>query len=56
MMSLCNHNIISNSTFSWWGAWLNNNQNKKVIAPSLWFGELIKHPTTDIIPKEWIKL
>jgi hypothetical protein len=56
MMSLCNHNIISNSTFSWWGAWLNNNQNKKVIAPSLWFGDLLKHPTTDIIPKEWIKL
>jgi hypothetical protein len=37
-MSLCKNNIISNSTFSWWGSFLNQNKNKKVIAPSMWFG------------------
>jgi len=53
-MSLCKNNIIANSTFSWWGAWLNQNQDKKVIAPSTWFGPKITFTSKDIISKDWI--
>jgi hypothetical protein len=52
-MSLCKNNIIANSTFSWWGAWLNQNLNKKVIAPSTWFGSKMTFTSKDMIPKEW---
>lgn len=56
LMSICNNNIISNSSFSWWGAWLNKNPRKKVIGPLKWFGNAIQHNTGDILPKNWIKI
>ena len=56
-MSLCKNNIIVNSTFSWWGAWLNDNKNKKIIAPKKWFGPAYSHfNTADILPENWIKI
>jgi hypothetical protein len=56
LMSLCKHNIIANSSFSWWGAWLNNNPNKKVIAPDNWFGQKVNINTNDLIPENWIRI
>lgn len=55
LMSLCKHNIIANSTFSWWGAWLNQNPNQTVIAPKIWFSGW-DYDTKDLIPENWIKL
>jgi hypothetical protein len=52
LMSLCEHNIIANSSFSWWGAWLNRNKNKMVLAPQKWTTDT-KYTYFDIIPGEW---
>ena len=59
LMSLCNDFIIANSTYSWWGAWLSSNKNKKVIAPAQWFGNegyTKDHNTKDVIPETWMRI
>lgn len=57
IQTLCTNNIISNSTFSWWGAYLNQNVGKKIICPTPWFGRYFKNVSTDdLIPQNWIKI
>ncbi len=53
LMSLCQHNIIANSSFSWWGAWLNSNASKIVVAPKRWFVNGIND--VDLVPAEWVR-
>jgi hypothetical protein len=54
LMSLCKHNIIANSSFSWWAAWLNTNPSKQVVGPTQWFGDPKLH-NPDILPANWTR-
>lgn len=58
LMSLCKHNIISNSTYSWWGAFLNEHKDKKVIIPKIWFNpQVVESYTSDpLAPEDWIAI
>ena len=56
LMSCCDHNIIANSTFSWWGAYFNTNNNRIVCYPALWFGSRMSHNTSDLFPSDWVKI
>lgn len=55
LMSACKHNIIANSSFSWWGAWLNPNPDKIVIAPKKWLNDS-NVDTSDVTPKSWLRI
>jgi len=54
LMSMCKCNIISNSTFSWWAAWLNENERKIIIAPQRWYAN--KKTSLDLVPDKWIQI
>ena len=57
LMSHCKHQIIANSTFSWWAAWLNQNPEKIVIAPKMWFvDQEMNAQTKDLIPSDWLRI
>lgn len=57
LMSCCNHNIIANSTFSWWGAYFNNNTSKTITYPDQWFGpKLSEKNIDDLCPNDWNKI
>ena len=54
LMTLCKHHVIANSSFSWWGAWLNSSKSKSVIAPKRWFANGTN--VSDLFPKGWVTL
>jgi len=56
LMSQCHHAIIANSSFSWWGAWLNPNKDRIVVAPKKWFHEDAGLDDRDLVPERWVRL
>ncbi len=55
LMSACKNFVICNSSFSWWGAWFNQNKDKIVVAPKKWFNDQIIN-TSDLVPENWIRI
>lgn len=56
LMSLCRHNIVANSSFSWWGAWLNTNRDRIILAPPKWFNNSASDFVDKIEPQDWIRI
>jgi hypothetical protein len=56
LMSTCNHNVIANSSFSWWAAYFNPSPDKIVCYPSVWFGKVAGHDVRDLCPDTWKKI
>jgi hypothetical protein len=56
LMSCCKHNVIANSSFSWWGAYLNTHKDKIVCCPDIWFNEATGYNTTDLCPNDWFHI
>jgi len=56
LMSLCQHFITANSSFSWWGAWLSENARKVVIRPDPWFANMPENDTRDLCPEAWVSI
>ena len=55
LMSACRHHVIANSSFSWWGAWLNPHHNQLVLAPRRWMNDA-RVDDRDVVPARWIKV
>ena len=55
LMSKCRNFVIANSSFSWWGAWLSSYENKIVVCPKQWFGD-VSIDTNDLIPEDWKRI
>jgi hypothetical protein len=56
LMSLCRHAVMANSSYSWWGAWLNPERDRVVVAPERWFGDAPGVDTRDMVPDRWAKI
>jgi hypothetical protein len=55
LMKHCSHHVVANSSFSWWGAWLNPSPDKIVVAPRRWFTDA-SIDTSDLVPRDWVRI